>query len=107
MKMKLYTVAVLGATGAVGDYNNRFPSVWDKRDKFNKLYAVPPMFWILNEDHWKENKDRFIQSYNYSHEAILSTAGVEMTNHEYLSADRSIQKTTFSNGVEITVDFKK
>ncbi|MCI6809589.1 MAG: hypothetical protein MR958_05295, partial [Spirochaetia bacterium] len=83
------------------------PSVWDKRDKFNKLYAVPPMFWILNENHWKENKDRFIQSYNYSHEAILSTAGVEMTNHEYLSADRSIQKTTFSNGVEITVDFRK
>ena len=90
-----------------GDYNNRFPLVWDKRDKFNKLYAVPPMFWILNEDHWKENKDRFIQSYSYSHEAILSTAGVEMTNHEYLSADRSIQKTTFSNGVEITVDFRK
>ena len=27
-----------------GDYNNKLPSLWDKRDLFNVLYGTPPMF---------------------------------------------------------------
>ena len=29
----------------------------------------------------------------------------EMTNHEFLSEDNMVQRTTFSNGVQVTVDF--
>ena len=88
-----------------GDYNNKLPSVWDKRDKFNQLYAVPPMFWIHGENFFDENKDRFVQSYNASHEIIMATAGVEMVNHQYLNEGHTIQKTTFANGYEVIVDF--
>lgn len=90
-----------------GDYNNKLPAVWDKRDKFNQLYAVPPMFWILNEQYFRENKDRFVQSYKASHDILVQTAGVEMTNHEYLNEDHTIQKTTFANGLEIIVSFNE
>ncbi len=27
-----------------GDYNNKLPAVWDRRDLFNALYGTPPMF---------------------------------------------------------------
>ena len=27
-----------------GDYNNKLPALWDKRDLFNALYGTPPMF---------------------------------------------------------------
>ena len=31
----------------------------------------------------------------------------EMTNHEFLSDDYKVQRTTFSNGVKVTVDYDK
>ena len=27
-----------------GDYNNKLPKLWDRRDLFNALYGTPPMF---------------------------------------------------------------
>jgi Glycosyl hydrolases related to GH101 family, GH129 len=27
-----------------GDYNNKLPAVWDRRDLYNALYGTPPMF---------------------------------------------------------------
>ena len=27
-----------------GDYNNKLPALWDKRDLFNALYGTPPMY---------------------------------------------------------------
>ena len=41
-----------------GDYNNKLPGVWDKRDLFNLLYGTPPMF-MFNRTIWDQYKDRF------------------------------------------------
>jgi hypothetical protein len=38
-----------------GDYNNKLPALWDKRDRFNALYATPPMF-MFNRALWNDQK---------------------------------------------------
>jgi len=45
-----------------GDYNNKLPKLWDRRDLWNALYGTPPMF-MFNRQVWAANKDRFVKSY--------------------------------------------
>ncbi|HSI86431.1 MAG TPA: glycoside hydrolase, partial [Candidatus Methylacidiphilales bacterium] len=87
-----------------GDYNNKLPALWDKRDLFNMLYGTPPMF-MFYESFWKENKDRFAQSYRNTAPVARATGYSEMTDHRFLKPDRSVQQTTFSNGTTVTVNF--
>ncbi len=90
-----------------GDHNNTFNNqlIWDKRDNFNALYAVPPMYWIKDEEHFQKNKERFVKSYKASSEITRKAAGSEMISHEFLTPDRTVQQTKFSNGLTVTVDF--
>jgi hypothetical protein len=87
-----------------GDYNNKLPSLWDKRDLFNLLYGTPPMF-MFNEAIWESNKTRFAQSYRNICPVVREVAYAEMTDHRGLTSDRTVQQTTFGNGVRITVNF--
>ena len=38
-----------------GDYNNKLPALWDKRDLFNILYGTPPML-MFDRALWTNNK---------------------------------------------------
>jgi len=87
-----------------GDYNNKLPPIWRKRDLFNALYATPPMF-MFSRRQWAEQKDRFVESYNTSAAITHATAGREMTDHRFLTDDRSVQQTSFAGGVKVTVNF--
>ena len=77
-----------------GDYNNKLPPVWDKRDLFNALYGVPPMF-LINQTGWDTYKDRFVQSYNNTVPIARAVGYSEMLSHEFLTEDRDVQQTTF------------
>ena len=87
-----------------GDYNNKLPKLWDKRDLFNALYGVPPMF-LFTKDVWEANKDRFVQSYRVGQPVSRMTACSEMTDHRILTPDRTVQQSRFANGVVVTVNF--
>jgi hypothetical protein len=87
-----------------GDYNNKLPAIWHKRDLFNALYGTPPMF-MFNREKWEANKARFVQSYNATCPIARATGYAEMTDHEFLTPDRSVQRTRFANGVSVTVNF--
>jgi hypothetical protein len=87
-----------------GDYNNKLPSLWNKRDLFNALYGTPPMF-MFNRKLWEENRDRFAQSYRAATPVARATGYSEMTDHWFLTTDRSVQQTRFANGVTVTVNF--
>ncbi|MFQ6131868.1 MAG: glycoside hydrolase [Armatimonadota bacterium] len=87
-----------------GDYNNKVPAVWDRRDLFNLLYGTPPMF-MFNQDIWTANRDRFVQSYNAICPTVAEVADQEMVNHEFLTPDHTVQRTTFVNGTQIVVNF--
>ena len=87
-----------------GDYNNKLPSLWDKRDLFNVLYGTPPMFMFTRE-FWDENRDRFVQSYKSVCTVARAVGYSEMTDHRFLTEDRTVQQTHFANGVVVTVNF--
>jgi hypothetical protein len=87
-----------------GDYNNKLPALWDKRDLFNLLYGTPPMF-MFNRTLWEKEKARFVQSYRNTCPYVRAGGYSEMTDHRFLTPDRSVQQTTFANGVNITVNF--
>lgn len=87
-----------------GDYSNKMPSLWAKRDLFNALYGVPPMF-LFTYDFWEKNRDRFVESYRTAEPVSRLTGRSEMTDHRILSPDRRVQQTTFANGTTVTVNF--
>ena len=87
-----------------GDYNNKLPALWDKRDLFNILYGTPPMFMFTRQV-WNQYKKRFVQSYNDVCNVARAVGYAEMTDHRFLTPDRNVQQTSFANGTTITVNF--
>ena len=89
-----------------GDYNNKLPAIWDKRDLFNALYGTPPMF-MFDRKEWERDHERFVQSYRATCPVARATFYSEMTDHRFLSADRMVQQTHFANGTIITANFSE
>jgi hypothetical protein len=87
-----------------GDYNNKLPALWDKRDLLNALYATPPMF-MFNRDLWGQNKARFAQSYRTVCPIARAAGYSEMVDHAFLTPDRDVQQTSFANGIKVVVNF--
>ena len=87
-----------------GDYNNKLPALWDKRDLFNVLYGTPPMF-MFDRKLWETRKARFVQSYTNTCPYVRAAGYAEMMDHRFLTVDRNVQQTVFANGVTITVNF--
>ena len=87
-----------------GDYNNKMPSIWRKRDLFNALYGTPPMY-LFSTEQWAELKDRLVASYKVAQPVARATGYAEMTDHRILTPDRHVQQTVFANGVTVTVNF--
>lgn len=87
-----------------GDYNNKLPTLWKKRDLFNALYGVPPMY-IFTRNWFNERRERFVESWKIAGPVAYKTGRSEMTDHRILTADRSVQKSVFSDGTEVIVNF--
>ncbi len=87
-----------------GDYNNKLPSLWDRRDLFNALYATPPMF-MFNRQIWQKHHDRFAQSYRNVAPVVRAAGYREMLSHGWLTEDHAVQQTEFAGGVRVTVNF--
>jgi hypothetical protein len=87
-----------------GDYNNKLPALWDRRDLWNALYGTPPMF-MFDRNRWESNRARFAKSYAASVPIARATGYVEMLSHEWLTADHAVQRTRFANGVTVTANF--
>jgi len=87
-----------------GDYNNKLPALWQKRDLFNILYGTAPMF-MFDRGLWEQYKDRFARSYKNICDVTRAVGYAEMTDHRFLTPDRNVQQTMFANGVTVTVNF--
>lgn len=87
-----------------GDYNNKLPSLWDRRDLWNALYGTPPMF-MFNRAVWNANRDRFVASYRTATPVARATGYREMLTHRWLTDDHAVQQTEFAGGVRVTVNF--
>ncbi len=81
------------------------PEVTPKKDAFNILYGTIPMFWANRQGGWRADRDLCLRTYRNTcklHEAI---AGTEMVSHEFVTPDRAVQRTRFSDGTEVIVNF--
>ena len=94
-------------TWYTGDGVSKVPSFWDDKDLFNILYASMPLFMPPNRTYWNTNLDKFLTSYHLISNITRNVAFDEMTKHSFLSADKNIQQTEFSNGWKVTVNFDK
>jgi Glycosyl hydrolases related to GH101 family, GH129 len=89
-----------------GDYNNKAPEVWERRDLFNILYGTPPMY-MFDVPTWRKDSKRFAESYGKICPVTRRLGYDEMISHEFVSEDHAVQRTRWSSGVEVTVDFNK
>jgi hypothetical protein len=86
-----------------GDYNNKLPKLWDRRDLLNALYGTPPMF-MFGPKLWQAERERFVRSYRATCPVARATGYAEMLSHQWLTPDRAVQQTRFANGVVVTVN---
>ncbi len=86
-----------------GDSSNKAPEVWDKRDLINILYATPPLF-MMNRDIWTAHRDRFVSSYKSVCGVARRFGYDEMLSHHFLTADHTVQSTTWKSGSQILVN---
>lgn len=86
------------------DGNPRYPELWWKKDLFNMLYGTAPI-WILDRSLWEQYKDRYVESFNQVSPWLSQVAAQELTDHCFITPDGAVQKSTFSGGKSIVVNF--
>ena len=87
-----------------GDSSNRVPEFWDERDMFNALYGTMPLF-ILDQRAWDGDKDRFVKSAKDATAVARATGYSEMTDHQFLTPDHTVQETRFADGTQVWANF--
>lgn len=89
-----------------GDSTNSIISQMLKRDLFDILYGLPPIY-SLTVENWDIIKDEIQKSYNRTVPSARGFRYARMISFEYLTDDKQVQKTVFDNGCEIIVNFVK
>ncbi len=81
-----------------------YPELCELKDAFGRLWGLPPIY-SMNVATWNKLKNEVALSYQRAAKCARETMFSRMTEFEYLSEDRLIQRTTFANGHTETVDF--
>jgi hypothetical protein len=85
------------------------PEISYKQDLFDMLYADPPLFWVAQPYGFRWNdpvqRERLLESYRNTCKLHEQTGLEELLTHEWLTEDRTVQKTTFSGGTTVVVNF--
>lgn len=87
-----------------GDSHLCAPNRAGLRDGFCALYGLSPIF-SFKVGNWEMLKEKIINSYKATVDNATNVGFCEMTDFEYLTSDFAVQKTTFSNGTSVTVNF--
>lgn len=87
-----------------GDSSNCCPERMPQRDLFNLLYGTPPLYSFHTGD-WPRLREQVLESQKRVC-PVARRVGLEaMTDFAYCTPDKLVQRTRFSNGTEITVNF--
>lgn len=81
------------------------PEITPKKDAFNILYGTIPLLWASEEGGWHTARQTFLRTYRNTCKLHEQIAGTEMLSHEFLTPDRAVQRTRFSDGTEAIVNF--
>ncbi len=95
----------LASTWYTGDSVSKVPAFWKRKDLFTVLYGAMPLIMPQNLAHWYERQGDFLSSIHLAG-AFYECIGTErMETHQFISSDRLVQKTVFSNGWEVVGNF--
>lgn len=86
------------------DANHHYPELWWKKDLYNILYGTAPL-WSIDSPRWEAFEKTFISSYETVCPWLERIAYDELLNHEYVTEDGRIQRSDFSSGVSVVVNF--
>jgi len=92
-------------TWYTGDGLSKVPDYWQDKELFNLLYASMPLIMPPSQNYWSRNRERFLTSMNLISAVTRHCGFAKMTNHEFLSADKRIQKAEYANGWSVIVNF--
>lgn len=81
------------------------PEVTPKKDAFNILYGTIPLLWANAEGSWPDHRDVFLRTYRNTCKLHEAVACAELLSHAWLTPDRAVQRTRFSDGTEVVVNF--
>lgn len=82
-----------------------YPELAELKDLFCRLWGLPPIY-SMNVATWKRLKHEVAASYRRATPSARATMFSRMTEFEYLTPDRLVQRTTFANGHVETADFR-
>ena len=86
------------------DYNNKFPRDWWKRDLLNIVSGTPPMY-LFTPEVLDQQQERLSASVKAATRVARLTADAVLDEYRWLTVDRLVQQSHFSNGVTATVNF--
>lgn len=86
------------------DNSHKQTETWARKDLFTALYATAPQ-WNLDRGLWEKHRARFVASYQALAPVLRAVGYEEMTAHRFLSADRSLQETSFASGHKVIANF--
>lgn len=81
------------------------PEVTPKKDAFNILYGTIPLLWANNTGSWQRDRAVFLRTYRNTCKLHEVLAGTEMLRHEFVTPDHAVQRTEFSDGTQVLVNF--
>ena len=96
--------ALIPFCNAADDYAVSDGTAFEDKVLRDLLRGVPPMFFINLRDHAKW-RSKIADSYVAMSDPVAAVMYDEMLSHEWVTDDQMVQRSTFSSGVEITVNF--
>jgi hypothetical protein len=82
------------------------PESSDRKDLTNMLYGTMPLMWSNTLGYgWDRNRARFLETYRNTCKLNEVTAFDQMLSHEFLSEDRAVQRSRFSGGAVVVVNY--
>lgn len=90
-----------------GDNSHRMPHLWCRKDLLAMIHAAMPLWvlWKPQQELFNNQRERFKACYDNVCRWRRVVGYSEMVNHERLTKDGLVQRSTFANGASITVNF--
>lgn len=89
-----------------GDTPANCPELIETFDCFNQLYGYPPIY-SLDVSRWEQLKEKIAASYHRTQPLAKKVGFAKMIAFDYLNQEKTVQKTTFDNGISVIANFDK
>ena len=85
-------------------YNNKFPQDWWKMDLLNVIAGTPPMY-LFTPEVFERQKNSLAASVKRAASTARATKDALLVEFRWLTADRLVQESVFSNGYRVIANF--